>query len=172
MNMDTSKVIVCIMAIMCMAGIAGAIGSVPYSKDVYGTNAPFISMIDPIGDAVEVTTPGGLVDSRMIFVDVFGNHKIEYAGINMDKGEVRTFTVPLKDNKGHVGIYTDYYVAPEPTLDYYGIPNPGAINNPALSAWSNVAYLNATKQPGKIYKLGTNGIWGWVPGNNSISAPN
>ena len=158
--MNTRNVIIAFMSIFgIVMGMASA--GVDYSTDIYMKNAPLITMVDPVGDQAAVTAPIGYT-GRVIFVDIFGRHVKQYNNITMGIGETRTFDVPLVDNMGNIGVYTDYYNMPG-VAKLGGAPNIGSDNNAIVNQWYMVAYLGG-KMPlhaGKTYQSAPNGAWVW-----------
>lgn len=159
-SMKTRNVLIALMAIFGIV-VGTAMAGIDYSKDIYGNGAPIITMVDPMGDQASVTSPTSY-NGRVIFVDLFGRHVKEYDDVTIGAGETKTFDVPLADNIGHVGIYTDYYKMPVPAM-LGGAPNTGSSNNAMLAQWNMVAYLggNRPHQAGKTYQLAPNGAWVW-----------
>jgi len=146
------KLVGLVMALGIVLGLASA--GVPYSSDVFGKGAPYISVIDPTGDKVTVTNPGAPVVGNLKFINVFGRTVKDEGNISLATGDT-TFDVELPD-RGNLGIHTAYYVLPTVESGELGIKN-----NDDLAAWGVVSWLSASRMGG-VYKLGSNGVWGWV----------
>lgn len=144
-----------VMALGIVFGVASA--GVPYNSDKFGEGAPYLSVIDPTGDKVTVTNPGAPVVGNLKFIDVFGNTIKDEGNITLPNGDT-TFNVSLPD-RGNIGIHTAYYNVP--TKEQVATGELGIRNNDDLAAWSVVSYLSAERMGG-VYKLGSNGVWGWV----------
>ncbi|MHB8118658.1 MAG: hypothetical protein ACYDHX_08035 [Methanothrix sp.] len=148
-----------IRMILVVAMLATACMAVEYKSDMFAQKAPFISMIDPLRGIVEVTNPGAAFDTRVAFIDVFGDNLAVFEKTTLASGKT-TFAVPLRD-RGTIGIYTDYYNAPVPASTY-GLPALGRYNNQDLAFWNMITYLPAHRHPGEAYVRGANGVWGWA----------
>lgn len=153
--MSTRNVIGAIMALSIVMGIASA--GVAYNSDVFGKGAPYLSVIDPTGDKVTVTNPSQLVIGNLKFIDVFGQTVKDEGNISLPTGDT-VFDVNLPD-RGNLGVHTAYYVLP--TAEQVANGELGIKNNDDLAAWGVVSWLSAERMGG-IYKLGDNGVWGWV----------
>jgi hypothetical protein len=144
-----------VMALGIVLGIASA--GVSYNSDVFGKGAPYISIIDPTGDKVTVTNPGQPVVGNLKFINVFGQTLKNEGIIELATGDT-VFDVVLND-RGNVGIHTAYYVVP--TKEQVALGELGLKNNDDLAMASVITYLPASHM-NDIYKLGKNGVWGWV----------
>jgi hypothetical protein len=144
-----------LVAIGLLVGLSMA--GVPYNSDVFGKGAPYLSMIDPTGDKVVVTNPGEPVIGNLKFIDIFGRTVKDEGNIELATGDT-VFDVVLPD-RGNLGIHTAYYITP--TAEEVAAGALGGKNNDDLAAWGIVSWLSAERMGG-IYKLGSNGVWGWV----------
>ena len=149
------KLVGLVMAFGIVLGLATA--GVPYNSDVFGKGAPYISVIDPTGDKVTVTNPGAPVVGNLKFINVFGQTIKDEGNITLPSGDT-TFDVSLPD-RGNIGVHTAYYVLP--TAEQVAAGELGIKNNDDLAAWGVVSWLSAERMGG-VYKLGNNGVWGWV----------
>lgn len=148
MSMKTA--IGALVAVGLLVGLSMA--GVPYNSDVFAKGAPYLSMIDPMGDKVVVTNPGEPVIGNLKFIDIFGRTVKNEGNITLANGDT-VFNVVLPD-RGNLGIHTAYYELPK-------AGELGSKNNDDLAAWGVVSWLSAERMGG-IYKLGSNGVWGWV----------
>lgn len=148
--MTIRNVIRAILAIGMVMGLGMA--GVPYNSDVFAKGAPYLSMIDPMGDKVVVTNPGDPIIGNLKFIDIFGKTVKDEGNITLANGDT-IFDVTLPD-RGNLGVHTAYYVLP-------AAGELGSRNNDDLAAWGVVSWLSAERMGG-IYKLGSNGVWGWV----------
>jgi hypothetical protein len=139
---------------MLVVGMAGA--AVQYNTDVFGKGAPYISTIDPYGDKVTVTNPGQPVVGNLKFINVFGQTLKNEGNITLATGDT-TFDIVLAD-RGNIGLHTNYYLTP--TKEQVATGMLGIKNNDDLALYNIVAWL--PRHEGQVYKLGKNGIWGWV----------
>lgn len=153
--MSLRNVIGLVMALGIVFGLASA--GVPYNNDVFGKGAPYLSMIDPVGDKVTVTNPGQPVVGNLKFINVFGQTIKDEGNITLPTGDT-TFDVDLPD-RGNLGVHTAYYVLP--TAEQVANGELGIKNNDDLAAWNVVSWLSAERMGG-VYTLGSNGVWGWV----------
>lgn len=152
-----TQMVIAFLAISAVIGIGMAVGvgNVSYNSDIFGNNAPYISMIDPRGDKVTVTNPGSPLVGQFKFVNVFGQTVKNEGNITLTTGDT-TFNVSLS-RTGNIGIHTAYYVLP--TKEQVALGMLGIKNNDDLAMASIVTWL-----PGHdgVYKLGKNGVWGWI----------
>ena len=152
---NIGKFVGLVLALGIVLGLAAA--GVPYNSDVFGKNAPYISVIDPTGDKVTVTNPGQPVVGNLKFINVFGQTIKDEGNITLAKGDT-VFDVVLPD-RGNIGVHSHYYDTP--TKEQVALGELGSSNNDDLAMASVITYLPAS-HIGGVYKLGKNGIWGWV----------
>lgn len=126
-------------ALLVVASFAAVQAAVPYNSDIWGKNAPIVTVIDPVGDKVTVTNPGQEFNTSVIFIDAFGDTLRAYPTAPLANGKT-AFDVPLRDGMGSVGVCTDYYLVPAKKIDANGIPVLGSQLNTDFALHNVIAY--------------------------------